>query len=487
MGDPSYYNCTVTVHNEQQLTYTGDFAEDLTRVPLGGDALTLLTIERLAGWVETEQHCAREDLELLGRHLYRCMFGGMDSPVHQRLHTALDKFMQDARTRKDFRLRLTLAFEPAARRLASFPWEFLYVERPIGGFFFSAPDTDTQLVLTRFVPPPPAFVESLEPGERPLKILVTICSPSAPGLGNVDPKMLLPQLNRLRGPQVDVKILPNPRYSDMVAAILPEDEDEWCPDIFHFVGHGDVTDAGGAVAIRFSEQAEEDLFGETGKRIPEVDWIPITKLIELFPAKHLPRLVFLHACRGAMTESYRAFTSAAEAFVKAGVPATIAMRYDIENDDADFFAQQFYRRLGEGWPVDDAVTDARIQLAKKAAPNSWGDRRFGTPLLFLQSRNAIILRPQPGNSQSEQDNSTKSEELVNCPYHYDSYVKCRRLVRYPDDECKKCRNKILWCTNRHPCMSDDTMCGQCDAVLSGAAPPRPREDGTERGRSGFAG
>ena len=141
---PMYLTCTVTVHDEHTLTFHNGFA-DLAKVPFGADPLTLASIERLSYWVEDGQHCSGRDLELLGRHLYRYMFGDERSRVHQGFRAMLAKLKEPEF--RNFRLRLTLAFEPPASKLALLPWEFLHVEED-GGFFFAAPSRATQLKIS---------------------------------------------------------------------------------------------------------------------------------------------------------------------------------------------------------------------------------------------------------------------------------------------------------------------------------------------------
>jgi CHAT domain len=481
----SYFSCTVTVHNEHQLTFRSDYAEDLDNVEFGRDPLTLASIKRLSSWVEAGQHCRREDLELLGKHLYRYMFGDENNTVHKRFFAALNH----AKSQKaDFRLRLTLAFERNAVDLASFPWEFLYVDHD-GGFFFSAPSKSHQLVLTRFVPPPAELVESIEPDDRPLRILVAVCSPAAEGLAKVSASRLLPVLEGLRGAQVDVKVLPNPRYADIEDEIRPKGRPEWWPHIFHFIGHGDVRDGRGMVAIRFSQEDEDSRYAETGKRTPDADWIPAAKLADLFPEK-LPRLVFLHACRGAKADSSdRSFASGAEEFVLRGTPAAIAMRYDIGSEDADLFAQHFYQALSSGLPVDDAVSTARVKLAKTTAPNSYGDRKFGVPLLFLQSTGQAILLPpvvQPQDTSDDAEGQPEEPAIFDCPYFQPgSRRRCGRPIDRSMGVCPRCLNVLIWCSNGHPSMADDRICMKCQVSLSEAAPARGLELVGDAGRSGF--
>jgi hypothetical protein len=488
MDDIFYVDCTITVHDERRLSFKADYGREHANVALGGDALTLLTIERLAGWVEADPLCSKEHLELLGKHLYRCLFGRPGSDVHDAFRSALLDFKAKAGSRKEARLRLTLAFEPAASRLAGLPWEFLHIDDRDGDFFISAPANATQLILTRFVPPLPE-IDNFEPAERPLRILVVVASPTGSG-GDVRAETLLPQLRKLHKERddVDIKIMDeNPRFEDIEAELEPKDQNEprWWPHIFHFVGHGDVRDDAAVVAIRMSEKEAVEHYGDTGSRT-DAKWIPIGKLVELFPADRCPRLVFLHACKGAKRQSYRAFTTGAEEFVRAGVRATIAMQYDIANEEADFFAQQFYERLGNGLPVDDAVTGARVQLAKRSTPNSWGDRRFGTPQLLLQSSRPVLLRPRKDVREAppEQPHAPSSTQAYDCPYRYDRGRLCDRLVHRPLDSCPRCGGELVWCVNGHPCMADDRRCSSCSADLPKSSPAeRPRA--AQRGASGF--
>ncbi|MDX3659785.1 CHAT domain-containing protein [Streptomyces sp. ID05-26A] len=479
MSPVTYVNFKITVHDEQTLSVEADYSPILSRVPLGGDALTLLTIERLASWVASDPNCSRALLELLGKHLYRCVFGSKDSPVDGLLRAALNSL--NAAGHRDSRLRLTLSFEPAASRLALCPWEFIYIDEHSGGYFIAAPSTGAQLVLTRFVPPPPKIVDSLEPPDRPLRILVIVSS-SPPKMSDVTVEMLGPQLDKLRGPDVEVEVLSSPTMKDVEKRLGIGSATPWWPHILHLVGHGEMTKEGPHFAIRMDDETWRKRLAVSDERnLPKIEWIPLSKIRELFPEERLPRLVFLQSCQSGT--SYRAFASGAEEFVRSGTPAAIAMQFDIENGEADYFAQQIYASLSVGHPIDDAVTAARIQLAKRSAPTSWNSRHFGTPLLFLQSRQAVILRRQ-SPAESSGGSREAGDESLPCPYRDDDDVKCRRRVRAGMDQCPKCLGSLQWCENRHPCMADDHICGTCRVPLPRAGQV-PRSPVADRGVSDF--
>jgi hypothetical protein len=470
MGEISYVNVKITVHSDTKLTYEPDYGVPFV-AGLSAEPLTRITIERLARWVDEDTFRCRELLQLLGKHLYHCMFGGPGSKVHESFQAAVLSLRKDAN--KDKRLRITLTFEKPADSLARYPWEFLHVDGPDDdGFFIAAASTPTQLILTRLVPPPAQIVNSLEPEDRPLRILVVVSSPPDPQLSAVNADKLQVQLEKLRGEQrVDLRILKTPRYEEIKAELQPRDGRPWWPHIFHFVGHGEVREEDVVFALRMNKSDEDYLYAQEGQRALR-EWVSVRKLKELFPDDHWPRLVFLHACRGAARRSYWAFASGAETFVRAGVPAAIAMQYDISNEDADFFAQQFYERLGEGWPVDDAVTAGRVQLAQHSAPHSWGDRSFGTPLLFLQSKQAVILRPV-----TRRESQSKPVEGYPCPY-----LGCdRRFGRTDLGQCPKCARPLQWCKFMHPCMEGDQLCETCGARLT----PSPTRGPSSEGKSGF--
>ena len=108
------------------------------------EALARQTIRVLTRWVAEDRVSRRDELAVLGSHLYRILFAN-----------AVEKELQEAQAhqkRTNATLRLVLEFMPEARELATLPWEYLYVpddDKSGTGFFVAA---ENRLILSRHVP-----------------------------------------------------------------------------------------------------------------------------------------------------------------------------------------------------------------------------------------------------------------------------------------------------------------------------------------------
>jgi len=71
------------------------------------------------------------------------------------------------------------------------------------------------------------------------------------------------------------------------------------------------------------------------------------------------RLVVLNACEGARASRADPFAGAAQSLIQQGVPAVIAMQFEISDDAAILFAHEFYDSLARAYPVDAALGEAR--------------------------------------------------------------------------------------------------------------------------------
>jgi hypothetical protein len=75
--------------------------------------------------------------------------------------------------------------------------------------------------------------------------------------------------------------------------------------------------------------------------------------------------------------------------VRQGIPAGLAMQFEIFEDAAITLAQEFYGAIADGYPVDAALSEARKAIF--AANN---DVEWGTPVLFMRIPNGVLFRPQ---------------------------------------------------------------------------------------------
>jgi tetratricopeptide (TPR) repeat protein len=92
------------------------------------------------------------------------------------------------------------------------------------------------------------------------------------------------------------------------------------------------------------------------------------------------QLVWLNACEGARGSVHDIFSSTASILVRHGLPAVIAMQYEITDRVAVELARTFYEALTDGYPVDAALAEARV-AASLAVANTV---EWGTPVLYMR-------------------------------------------------------------------------------------------------------
>ena len=126
------------------------------------------------------------------------------------------------------------------------------------------------------------------------------------------------------------------------------------------------------------------------------------------------RLVLLNACEGARGSERDIFSSTASILVRRGLPAVLAMQYEITDQAAIEFARAFYEALADGLPVDAAVAEAR-KAVSLAVTNTV---EWGTPVLYMRSPDGVIFdlgkalaRPTPAPENSSEFSKRTSPTL----------------------------------------------------------------------------
>lgn len=109
------------------------------------------------------------------------------------------------------------------------------------------------------------------------------------------------------------------------------------PDLFHFLGHGDIRPSGGLLQF-----ADGYLYGDD-----------LARALLTGPT----RLCFLSACSTAGDER-----AVGCVLARAGIPAVVAMQCPISDEGARHFARAFYLSVSLGNPVEDAIRDARFSI-----------------------------------------------------------------------------------------------------------------------------
>ena len=352
-----------------------DELEEVKTGKLQPDQLRQDTIAIFSEWLRRGNAISRrEELKVLGHHLYDTIFQG---EVREFFASTLKRVPPNER------LRVRLNFDKTAGELAAMPWEYLwYPQRPM---WFS---TAVNLVLSRYLPlAEGAPQKTLDPGESPLRILIMVSEPT-----DLKPVLAAPVIEAIEKLKerydVDVQQHVGPTRDNFGKALREHD-----PHVLHFLGHGRFQRAENPprAEIAFLESPEK----------PTAVWVRDEEFAETFTqAKVRPRLVFLHLCESAAVDFNASFAGLAPQLLRqAAIPAVVAMQYPIENRFAIQFSRAFYEQIAEYAHVDDAVQVARYKLTL-ASPQAYDSRVFGTPVLYMYSRDAI-LRPaakQPGGS-----------------------------------------------------------------------------------------
>jgi CHAT domain-containing protein len=145
--------------------------------------------------------------------------------------------------------------------------------------------------------------------------------------------------------------------------------------IWHYVGHGRHS--------KDTNEAELVFRSRAGTTQPVTGF----DLGALFNGHLDLRLVVLNACEGARAAAADPFSSVSAAIVQHGVPAVVAMQFQISDDAAILFAEDFYSAMVDGLPIEAAVTEARRSIFFSGNRIEWA-----TPVLFIRSESGVLFR-----------------------------------------------------------------------------------------------
>lgn len=282
-------------------------------------------------------------------------------------------------------LRLRLHIRPP--HLAVLPWEFLYDARQ-GEYVCLS--THTPIVRYPDLPQP---VERL-PVTPPLHILGMVVTTRDLDPLDVDyeKQRVEEALKDLRARGlVELTWLEGQTWRDLQKAMR---RGPW--HVFHFIGHGGYDPNREEGLIAFANDA-----GYTHR-------LYATELARLLDDHRPLRLVLLNSCEGARGSESDALSGTAITLVRRGIPAVLAMQYEISDEAAIEFSRAFYEAAADGLPVDAAVAEARTAISIAI-----GDTlEWGTPVLYMRSPDGrifdILAAPQP--AASVQENKTTGSQ-----------------------------------------------------------------------------
>ncbi len=292
----------------------------------------------------------------VGGDLFERLFAG---EVRACFRSSLDDVRRRPRTGLRVRLRMGSAPE-----LADLPWEYLYDA------------TENQFLTLSINTPLVRYLEIRRPVKAlavspPLRVLVMISNPN-----DIDDLDVEQEWNQLRESLVELEERGLVALTRLETATLEELQRVLRLEdfhVFHYIGH-----AG------FDEEMDDGLLvleTESGKSRR----VRAERVGDILHDEETLRLAILNACEGARSSRKDPFSGTAQSLIQKGIPAVIAMQFEISDRAAITFSHEFYEALAAGYPVDAALGEARKRIS--------GDNEleWGTPVLLMRSPDGRIF------------------------------------------------------------------------------------------------
>jgi YVTN family beta-propeller protein len=304
-------------------------------------------------------------------------FGGrlFDAVFHDQVRSALAASRDRAESQDaGLRVRLRLTDSP---ELADLPWEYLY-DKEARRFLALSEWTP----LVRYLDLPGRI--RLVAVHPPLRVLVLVASPTDFPPLDVDAEWVRLQeaLQDLQhAGRVHLERAPNGTMAELQRQLRRGEH-----HVFHYIGHGryDPELGDGVLAME----------GPTGRAQP----ISGSDLGALLHDHRTLRLALLNSCEGARGGRTDPYSGTAQSLGYQGIPAVVAMQFEITDRAAIVFTRGFYEAVADGYPLDAAMAEARKAIRLQPNQVEWG-----TPVLYLRAPDGRIfdVAPRPGTAGVE--------------------------------------------------------------------------------------
>jgi hypothetical protein len=290
----------------------------------------------------------------VGERLFDAVFAG---PVGECLRRSTDRAREQQTT---LRIRLRLADCPD---LADLPWELLYDRRDD---WFLALSGHTPVVRYVQLPDQPRAIQI----NLPLRILVIKSEPV-----DCPPLDLTAEWEQVAGALVELRDAGLVAFTELTSPTLGELRRALLNDTFHvlhYMGHGAFDQQNGGMLL-FADRVGHS--------------VPVTggDLGVMLRDHTSMRLAVLNACEAGRTDPTDPFAGVADTLVRRGIPAVVAMQFEVTDVAAVEFAPALYGALAAGRPVDVAVAEARKAMYT-VSPIEWA-----TPVLYLRGDDARLF------------------------------------------------------------------------------------------------
>lgn len=289
-----------------------------------------------------------------GEKLFDAVFAGA---VGECLRRSLDRAEQEQAA---LRIRLQLS---ACPELSSMPWELLYDRNED---WFLALSGRTPVIRYAQLPFLPRGVRATPP----LRILVIKSEPS-----DCEPLDLATEWAQVAEALSDLIDYGFVSFTELAVPTLSELRRVLLRNTFHilhYMGHGSFDPRTGGTLL-FTDRA--------GLSQP----VTADDLGVMLRDHTSMRLAVLNACEAGRTDATDPFAGVADTLVRRGIPAVVAMQFEVTDRAAVEFAPALYGALAAGLPVDTAVAEARKAMRAVSA------LEWVTPVLYLRADDAQLF------------------------------------------------------------------------------------------------
>ncbi|MDD5391561.1 MAG: CHAT domain-containing protein [Thiothrix sp.] len=344
-------------------------------------------------------------IQKLGGALYEALFGGA---IAERFRSSL------AIARREgcgLRIRLRLSGAP---KLIDIPWELLF-------------DADNNNYIGLSVNTPIirkldlATLPEIRQAQGVLQVLVMISSPS--NYQQLDVEREWDRINsatlslQKEGRMVLTRVEPS-----LVALQRQLRRGEY--HVFHYIGHGgfDRTNNDGVLVLEDQQKKGHLVSGQYLGTI-------------LYDETTL-QLVLLNSCSGGRTSVTDPFAGVGQSLLQKGIPAVIAMQFEITDDAAITFSHEFYAALVDGYSIDASVAEARKMIYAEANQLEWA-----TPVLYTSIDSGSLLRePTPEELHGMEEQRRQREEAkhqAELKHQQEEEARQLELKRQQEEEAKR--------------------------------------------------
>jgi hypothetical protein len=351
---------------------TPEVGEAISPVILPGDQLPNAD---LLAYLAGKQITLR-NLAALGKQLGECLLP--TGPIRELFKDACRHAGED----RGVRLRLILA----DHALKQYPWEYAYIDLLGDGTDslrgFLALNKSISFVRHEPLPIPHPTPRAIVASLAELPMLIAAASPVDASSLNVDDEIqiiegVLSDFD-LAGVRIVPKIARDATRDELNQALLAAGS----AYIFHFAGHGTL----GTQRDDFNRGMDK----ESGYILLLEDHI--SKKGDLVSAEDLARhlqgagvrLAVLGACHSGARSATYPWAGVAGALAASGIPAILAMQYEVVDTQAITFSRAFYAALGLGLSLDEAVWSGRAAMLETTSGelDAVVNVEWGVPVLY---------------------------------------------------------------------------------------------------------